>query len=66
MNQVPFCQIIPGKNNLKLHTPQVLRVLHRGEQEIWVTGDAVQVYMERETSGYRTGQDLTLDSFRFL
>ena len=57
MNQVLFCRVIPGKNNLKLHTPQVLRVLQRGEQETWGTGDAVQVYMEMEMSGYGAGLD---------
>ena len=61
MNQVLFCRVIPGKNNLKLHTPQVLCfIAQRGTQNVsdmWVTGDAVQVYMEMEMSGYGAGPE---------
>ena len=35
MNQVLFCRVIPGKNNLKLHTPQVLRsIAQKGTQDV--------------------------------
>ena len=68
MNEVPF-RVPPWKTDLKLRPPQVLRFLHGGEHEYYVsdtrvTSEPVQRFMPKRRLGI--GQDLTLDSRSFL